>query len=116
MHDFFGEQAYITREGKRFADCFVTPECTQIGACQGVLDHDCIGGHKFTGPGTRRWACWIIEGDGEAKNTTASKGALGQAGDNLTEAMYTPTTAEVTGAIESSSLYGASMSGPTASS
>ena len=113
MHDYFADQAYITREGKRFANCSVTPECTRIGACEGVRDYDCIGGHKFTGPGTRRWVCWIIEE--EAENLTTSKGPLEQAGDKLTEALHT-TTAEVTGAIPSSSLYGgASIAGQTAS-
>jgi len=114
MHDYFTEQAYITREGKRFAECVVTPECTRIGVCEGVLSHDCIGGHKFTGPGTRRWVCWIIEEESAFNSTNASKGPLAQAGEMLTEAMYTP-TAGVTGAMASSSLYGSSMAGPTAS-
>lgn len=112
MHDFFEKQAYITREGKRFADCFVTPECTRVGVCEGVITHDCEGGHKFTGPGTRRWVCWIIEGD--KKNSTFSKGPLRQAGERLTDAIYTR-TADVTGAVDSGSLYGATIPGPTAS-
>jgi hypothetical protein len=61
IHDFFNDAAYITREGKRFADCWVTPESGRMGACEGVVDWDCIGGHKFTGPGTGRWSCWVLE-------------------------------------------------------
>jgi hypothetical protein len=61
IHDYFFDQAYITKEGEKFAECSVTPESGRIGACQGVLDWECDGGHKFTGPGTRTWSCWVIE-------------------------------------------------------
>lgn len=61
IHDYFSTQAYITREGKRFADCSITPETLRIGACQGVQDWDCEGGHKFSGPGVRKWSCWLVD-------------------------------------------------------
>ncbi|KAH8597035.1 hypothetical protein B0O99DRAFT_685505 [Bisporella sp. PMI_857] len=50
MHDYFEDKAHITRDGERFADCFVTPESTRVGVCK--------RGHKFAGPATRRWTCW----------------------------------------------------------
>jgi len=31
-----------------------------MGACEGVIGHDCEGGDRFPGPGTRRWSSWII--------------------------------------------------------
>jgi hypothetical protein len=55
IHDYFDDAAYITREGKKFADCRITPESGRMGACEEVIhDEECEGGHKFTGPGTRR--------------------------------------------------------------
>ncbi|KAH6683873.1 hypothetical protein B0J14DRAFT_431572, partial [Halenospora varia] len=58
--EYFGENAYIQREGKKWAECRITPESERMGACEGVKDWDCEGGHKFTGPGMRKWSCWVI--------------------------------------------------------
>lgn len=35
VHDFFTDQAYISRHNIRFADCVVTPESRRIGFCEG---------------------------------------------------------------------------------
>lgn len=34
-HDYFSSTAYLTREGKRWADCRVTPESGRMGTCEG---------------------------------------------------------------------------------
>jgi len=60
IHDYFSEQAYITKEGRRWAECYITPEAGRMGACEGVKDWECEGGHKWTGPGWRKWSCWPI--------------------------------------------------------
>ena len=70
IHDYFANQAYISREGKRFADCSITPETGRMGMCDGVQDWDCQGEHKFTGPGTRRWTCWVVEDERRRLNET----------------------------------------------
>ncbi|KAF4631107.1 hypothetical protein G7Y89_g7032 [Cudoniella acicularis] len=99
-YEYFGEQAYITREGKRWADCRITPESERMGACTGVADWDCEGKHKFTGPGTRKWSCWVIdkeravrEWEGKLKsleNRNGTKdGAKKEEGETVTDAMFT---------------------------
>ena len=70
IHDYFAAQAYISREGKRFADCNITPETGRMGMCDGVHDWDCQGGQKFTGPGNRRWTCWVVEDERRRFNET----------------------------------------------
>lgn len=87
IHDYFDDAAYLTREGKKFANCWVTPESGRMGACEGVIDYDCEGGHKFTGPGTKRWSCWVLD-DLKANLT---KEVEAGAGDGLTEGLYTQT-------------------------
>lgn len=72
IHDYFSPQAYLTREGKRYANCFVTPESVSMGVCEGIRNTDCEGGHKFTGPGTRRWSCWVIGEDEQEVVETAT--------------------------------------------
>ncbi|TAQ86651.1 hypothetical protein B7494_g5037 [Chlorociboria aeruginascens] len=62
VHDYFSSHAWITKEGQPFAECFVTPESGRMGVCEGVLDWECVGGQVYTGPGTRKWTCWIREG------------------------------------------------------
>jgi len=32
-----------------------------MGTCDGIVERDCEGGHKFAGPGHRKWTCWIRE-------------------------------------------------------
>jgi hypothetical protein len=98
IHDYFADQAYITREGKRYANCWVTPESGRIGACEGVIDYDCEGGHKFTGPGTRRWSCWVLPE--LVKNGSQIVGGAKPDEGTLTDMLYTP-TAVVTGAMSS---------------
>lgn len=81
-----------------------------MGACEGVLDYDCEGGQKFTGPGTRRWSCWVVEGQ---RNYTLQR--VGKApGDEESskEAVMTPTGA-ILGSAASSSIMGAFTAGVT---
>jgi hypothetical protein len=107
MHDYFNKNAYITREGKRYADCWITPESGRMGACEGVLDYDCQGGQKFTGPGTRRWSCWVVEGQ---RNYTLEK--VGRLEGEETSEIVT-STAGVFGSAHSSSILGAFTPGVT---
>jgi hypothetical protein len=88
----------------------VTPESGRIGACEGVLDFECEGGHKFTGPGTRRWSCWVIPEVVKNATQIVGGGEVPQ-GEKLTDAMYTPTSV-VTGAM-SSEVIGAFTAGAT---
>jgi hypothetical protein len=113
IHDYFSETAYITREGKRFADCKITPESGRMGACEGVADWECVGGHKFTGPGTRKWSCWVSE-DLRA-NLTSELEACEKKGEGemLTDGMYMPTNMQ-TGVMQASS-FGAFTAGITGS-
>ena len=114
IHDYFGEQAYITREGKRYANCRVTPESGRIGACQGILDYDCDGGHKYTGPGTRRWSCWVIREEARANRTWDEVVKEEIMNERLTDAMFTA-TGSATGATIASSVMGAFTAGHTGS-
>jgi hypothetical protein len=109
-HDYFTKEAYITRAGKRFADCYVTPESGRIGTCTGVEDYNCEGGQEFTGPGTRRWSCWVTE---EVKRglKVEKKNIYGE---HLTDAKATP-TAETTGTPLSNSIASAFTAGVTGS-
>ncbi|KAG4430184.1 hypothetical protein IFR05_014326 [Cadophora sp. M221] len=59
IHDYFDKAAYLTRLGNRFADCVITPESIRMGVCDGVKVSD--SGDRFTGPGTRKWSCWVSE-------------------------------------------------------
>lgn len=107
LHHYFEKKAWITREGKPFADCFVTPESGRIGSCDGVLDFDCEGGQKFTGPGTRGWTCWVkpeLRG-----NMTKHEPA--KLDDKVTTDGHKPTA--VTGAMLSNSIMGAFTPGIT---
>ncbi|PMD29167.1 hypothetical protein L207DRAFT_521146 [Hyaloscypha variabilis F] len=115
IHNYFGDEAYITREGKRFANCWVTPEAGRMGACEGVVDWDCEGGHKFTGPGTRRWSCWVL--DELRGNLTKELGIRDGMEQNemLTDGMYMPTNVQ-TGVMKmGSSSFGAFTAGATGS-
>lgn len=87
-----------------------------MGACEGRLDanedRDCETGHKFTGPGTKRWSCWVTPG--LVKNgSQIVGGAVGSQGDKLTDVVLTPTSV-VTGAM-SSEVLGAFTAGVTGS-
>ncbi|TVY48150.1 hypothetical protein LCER1_G008582 [Lachnellula cervina] len=124
IHDYFGEEngdgngnAYISREGKRWADCRVTPESGRMGACEGVRGWDCEGGHRWTGPGTRRWSCWVSDVAGFERERAVRNGTLGReregvAGGEVTDAMGMGTEV-VTGAMASGSLVGAFTAGVT---
>jgi hypothetical protein len=70
VQEYFSNQAYITREGNRFADCSITPESGKIGKCESVRDGDREGGQKFTGPGVRKWSCWLIDDERRRINAT----------------------------------------------
>jgi hypothetical protein len=104
MHDYFSEQAYITREGRRFANCYVTPESGHIGACAGVVDYDSEDGLKHIGKGMRVWSCWIIQE--ELRPNRATDEILQEAimYDRLPDAMFTPTATGAT--IETSMADG----------
>jgi hypothetical protein len=114
IHDYFGEHAHITREGKRFAECYITPESVRMGACEGVLDWDCEGGHRFTGPGTRKWTCWARQQERGRNGTDGRSMAANGLGDKLTDAAYRPSSVR-TGAAASSSIMGAFTPGVTGS-
>lgn len=80
-----------------------------MGACEGVLDYDCEGGQKFTGPGTRRWSCWVLEAE---RNSTLEK--VGRLEDSTEEKSEVVTsTAEVYGTAPSSEILGAFTPGVT---
>jgi hypothetical protein len=113
IHDYFGEHAHITREGRRFAECYITPESVRMGSCQGVLDWDCDGGHKFTGPGTRKWTCWVRQ-HGERNETDGRSVAADGIAEKLTDATYRPSSVRM-GAAASSSIMGAFTPGVTGS-
>ncbi|KIN06270.1 hypothetical protein OIDMADRAFT_141874 [Oidiodendron maius Zn] len=106
IHDYFATQAYLTREGKRFADCSITPEAGRMGACDGVQDWDCEGGHRFTGPGTRRWSCWVVDEERKRLNAT-SESPVAVPVERLTE-IFTPTA---TGSQGKSSIKPGSRGG-----
>ena len=82
-----------------------------MGACEGVVDWDCEGGHKFTGPGTRRWSCWVLD---ELK-ANLTKEIEVEAKDGLTEGLYTQTNMQ-TGVMPmaaTSSMMGMYTAGAT---
>lgn len=56
IHDFFTDQAYISRHGSKFANCFVGPQAGDIGFCDGRESE----GEVFIGKGTRVWSCYVI--------------------------------------------------------
>ena len=112
VNDYFSEHAYITREGKRLAECYITPESVRMGSCQGAKDWDCEGGHKFTGPGSRKWTCWIRQQE-RGRNGTVGRSVRADAvGEKLTEAEFKPTSVK-TGAVASASIMGAFTPGVT---
>jgi len=73
-----------------------------MGVCRKVLDKDCEGGHKYTGPGKLKWSCWVISDS--AQNRTTSEEPLTRAGEKLTDAFSSPTM--VTDEMASSSILG----------
>ena len=77
-----------------------------MGACEGVIDYDCYGGHKFTGPGMRKWSCWVLEEE-KAGLTVVEK----KEGEVLTDTIKQ--TNMQTGAMASGSLMGAFTAGVT---
>lgn len=85
-----------------------------MGACEGVLDWDCEGGHKFTGPGTRKWTCWVRQQERGKNGTDGRSMAVNGLGDKLTDAAYRPSSVR-TGAAVSSSIMGAFTPGVTGS-
>ncbi|KAG9233331.1 hypothetical protein BJ875DRAFT_50281 [Amylocarpus encephaloides] len=118
VQDYFSEQAYLEREGKRWANCYITPESERMGACQGVEDWDCQGGQRFTGPGVRKWSCWAVDLEGamreyeqrlmerdalKSNGTIAAVGSDGLTSEGVVKATE---TASVTGAMESSEIIG----------
>jgi len=58
VHDYYTDQAYISRYGIRFADCFVGPASIELGFCPGrQIDTD----YKLKGVGHRMWSCYVIK-------------------------------------------------------
>ncbi|CAG8983981.1 hypothetical protein HYALB_00009583 [Hymenoscyphus albidus] len=89
MVDYFSKHAYIEREGKRWADCVITPEAGRMGVCEGVKDWDCIGGQRFSGPGTRKWSCFVndlVTAMEEYEAKVEAMKHVGLLGGNATEA------------------------------
>jgi hypothetical protein len=111
IKDYFSEHAYITREGQRFAECYVTPESVKMGSCQGSKDWDCEGGHRFTGPGTRKWTCWIGPRRWEW-NGTDGRSVQAEVGERLTDSEARPTTV-VTGVAAATRIMGVFTPGVT---
>jgi hypothetical protein len=117
IHDYFKNQAYITWDGRKFANCYITPESTKLGSCAGVLDFETAGGRRFMGPGNRKWACWVVGIDeleeNEAANLTGQP-ELTEWGveEKLTDATLSSTL--VKGAALSSSIIGAFTAAVTA--
>jgi hypothetical protein len=106
VKDYFSEHAYITREGKRFAQCYITPESVRMGSCQGAKDWDCEGGHKYTGPGTRKWTCWIRQQERGRNGTDGRSVRADGIGEKLTDADFRPTSAK-TGVLATAPIMGA---------
>ena len=83
-----------------------------MGACEGVLDRHGELGHKLTGPGTRKWTCWVRQQEmGRNRMSERIVSAEGP-GDKLTDAAYRPSSAG-TGAAASSSIMAAFTPGVT---
>ena len=61
VHDYFSEQAYISRYGIKFAECFVGPQSIELGFCGGKAEHQ---ENKFFGIAHRMWSCFIIKNVG----------------------------------------------------
>ncbi|TVY23981.1 hypothetical protein LHYA1_G008032, partial [Lachnellula hyalina] len=130
VHDYFGGSgsgsescdveegtlsgnAYISREGKRWADCRITPESGRMGACEGVRGWDCEGGHRFTGPGTRQWSCWVRDVMGYERAVGSRNGTQQvEREGGITDALAKGTEV-VTGAVASGSIVGAFTAGVT---
>jgi hypothetical protein len=99
IQDYFDDTAYLTREGKRFVNYRITPGSGRIGACEGVIDYDFVGGYKFTGPGR-------VFPELRANLTRLEEGE----GEKLTNGLYTPTNVQ-TRAMASGSIVGAFTTG-----
>ncbi|RAL67407.1 hypothetical protein DID88_008162 [Monilinia fructigena] len=52
FHNYFSEDAYIERNGKRWGECYITPESGDIGGCG--------NGDRWFGWGKRTWSCWPV--------------------------------------------------------
>ncbi len=67
IHDYFDTNAYLTREGKRFANCVITPESGRMSPCTGVQISEET--KRFSGlTGFRKWSCWVDQ-EGWANET-----------------------------------------------
>ena len=58
VHDYFTSQAYISRYGMKFADCYITPASVELGFCPGRHVDSTL---KMKGVGHRMWSCYIIK-------------------------------------------------------
>ena len=104
VHGYFSSHAYITREGKRYAECYVTPESVKMGICQGAKHGDYEGGHVFQGLGSRKWTCWIRHPLGRKLNGPSERAA---GDDFLTDDAVYPPTAMVLGTAAGGVVMGA---------
>ncbi|KAI9647034.1 hypothetical protein NHQ30_005036 [Ciborinia camelliae] len=52
FHNYFSEDAYIERDGRRWGECYITPESGDIGGCG--------DGDRWFGLGKRTWSCWPV--------------------------------------------------------
>ncbi|PQE31135.1 hypothetical protein CJF32_00008473 [Rutstroemia sp. NJR-2017a WRK4] len=77
-----GSTAYITRHGRRWAECWVTPESGKVGSCNGGE------GDRWDGWGTRVWSCWgdfeRVRGPGEGERSRGEGVARGSLGSGFT--------------------------------
>lgn len=94
-----------------------------MGACEGVKDWDCNGGQRFSGPGTRKWSCFVNDYEAAMKEYEVKVEALknvGVLGGNRTEGVgvgdgLTSKVAEKTAGMVSSEVIGGFTAGVTGS-
>jgi hypothetical protein len=108
MHDYFSDQAYLTVQGKRFADCVVTPESGGLGLCSGEKNEV---GDTFRGVATRTWSCFIKRPD-EGRSRLRDV-AEGWPDLKLTDAKASAEPTGKPGAKIGSSVMGAFTAGAT---
>ncbi|KAM0136912.1 hypothetical protein ACHAP3_004250 [Botrytis cinerea] len=95
LHDYFSEDAYIERNGKRWGECYITPESGDIGGC--------THGDRWFGWGKRTWSCWPVIEDvthhhimGQEEVEIGTMMSL-SVGSGYTGAMEQPAWAQETG-------------------
>lgn len=110
IHDYFTTQAYITWNGNRFADCYISPESVKLPFCDGNKKNN--GKNNFLGPANRKWTCWVVGIGGTGEDTERNSSGHGEmrpraqgSPEKLTDSTTKPTM--LSGAALSSSIIGA---------